>query len=158
MGRFSFPPWSIIIDRRLLQRIGGFDPLIKIYVDVEFSSRLLPATQKLVETFAPFYVYRRRRDSLSAINSRRKAAESLRTLRQTHRNLAPYLVGREDQVAQCLFTYCVQAYPYWTNEHRRTMAEAHRQARRQSVRPLLRRRAEGKVGCAASRLAGGSAR
>jgi glycosyltransferase involved in cell wall biosynthesis len=125
-GTFFVFSQSFMIDRRLFQRIGGFDPAIRIFEDVEFGSRLLPATQKIVETFAPFYVYRRRHNSLRAINSRRKAAESLRTLRQTQRNLAPYLVGREDQVAQHLFTYCVQAYPYWTNEHRRTMAEAYR--------------------------------
>jgi glycosyltransferase involved in cell wall biosynthesis len=123
-GTFFVFSQSFMIDRRVFQRIGGFNPLIKVNVDVEFSSRLLPATQSLVETFAPFYVYRRRRDSLSAINSRRKAAESLRTLRQTHRNLAPYLVGREDRVAQDLFDRCVEAFPYWTDEHRRTMAEA----------------------------------
>jgi glycosyltransferase involved in cell wall biosynthesis len=125
-GTFFVFSQSLMMDRKLLGNIGGFNPLIMVYEDVEFISRLLPATQKLVETFAPIYIYRRRRDSLSAINSRRKAAESLRTLRQTHRNLAPYLVGREDQVAQLLFTYCVQAYPYWTHEHRRTMTEAHR--------------------------------
>ena len=100
---FTFSLWSFMIDRKLFQRIRGFDPLIKVFEDVEFISRLLPATHKVVETFAPFYVYRRRRNSLSAINSRRKAAESLRTLRQRHRNLAPYLVGHEDQVAQDLF-------------------------------------------------------
>jgi glycosyltransferase involved in cell wall biosynthesis len=125
-GTLSVGTWAFMIDRRLFQRIRGFDPTIEIFEDVEFISRLLPATQRVVETFAPFYVYRRQPNSSSAVNSRRKAAETLRTLRQTHRNLAPYLVGREDQVAQLLFTYCVQAYPYWTHEHRRTMAEAHR--------------------------------
>ena len=79
-----------------------------------------------METFAPYYIYRRRRDSLSAITSRRTAAQKLHTLRQTHRNLAPYLIGCEDQVAQSLFSYCVQAYPYWTNEHRLAMTEARR--------------------------------
>jgi glycosyltransferase involved in cell wall biosynthesis len=125
-GTFFVFSQSFLIHRKLFQRIGGFDPLIKVSVDVEFISRLLPATEKMVETFAPFYVYRRRRDSLSAITSRRKAAEKLHALRTMHRNLAPYLVGCEDQVAQLLFTYCVQAYPYWTDEHRRTMTEAHR--------------------------------
>jgi hypothetical protein len=125
-GTFFVFSQSFMIDRRLFQRIKGFDPLIKVAVDVEFISRLLPATQRLVETFTPFYVYRRRRDSLSAITSRRKAAEKLRTLRQTHRNLAPYLIGCEAQIAQSLFNYCVQDYPYWTNDHRRAMAEAYR--------------------------------
>src|SRR5262249_1176219 len=89
-GTFFVFSQSLMMDRNLLGTIGGFNPLIVVYEDVEFISRLLPATQKLVETFAPIYIYRRRRNSLSAINSRRKAAESLRTLRQTHRNLAQY--------------------------------------------------------------------
>jgi glycosyltransferase involved in cell wall biosynthesis len=124
-GSFFVFAQSLIMSRRLFEQTRGFDPLIKVYEDVEFLSRLLPTTQHLVETFTPIYVYRRRRDSLSAIGSRRKAAESLRTLRQALRNLAPYLVGREDHVAQLLFNYCVQVYPYWTDEHRRTMGEAY---------------------------------
>jgi glycosyltransferase involved in cell wall biosynthesis len=123
-GTFYLSPWSIMIDRRLFQRIGGFDPLIQIYEDVEFSSRLLTATPTLLETFAPFYVYRRRRAGSSAINSRQKATAALGMLRQTHRNLEQYLA--EDQIAQGLFFFCVNAYPYWTPEHRRAMAEARR--------------------------------
>ena len=125
-GTFFVFSQSFVIDIRLLRRIGGFDACMEVFEDVEFISRLLPATPGLVETFAPFYVYRRRRGSLSAINSRRKAAASLRTLRRTHNNLAPYLVGRDDRVAQHLFSYCVQAYPYWTREHGLAIAEARR--------------------------------
>jgi glycosyltransferase involved in cell wall biosynthesis len=123
---FTFSIWSFMIDRKLFQRIKGFNPLIKIFEDVEFISRLLPATHKVVETSAPFYVYRRRHHSSSAINSRWKAAEALRMLRQWHQNLAPYLVGHEERIEQDIFTYCVQAYPYWTREHSRAMEEARR--------------------------------
>jgi glycosyltransferase involved in cell wall biosynthesis len=125
-GNFLVFSQSLFINRSLFAQTAGFDPLIKVREDVEFLSRLLPSAQKLVETSAPIYVYRRRRDSLSAVNSRQKAAETLRSLRQTLRNLAPYLVAREERVAQLLFNNCVEAYPYWTDEHRRTIAEAYR--------------------------------
>jgi hypothetical protein len=33
------------------------------------------------------------------------------------------LIGNEERIEQDFFTYCVQAYPYWTDEHYRTMEE-----------------------------------
>ncbi len=122
--RFFVSAWAFLIPRQLLSAIGGFDETIKVWEDVDFLSRLLPACQTLIETFEPYYVYRRTPNSLSAINSAGKAVEILRTLRQTHRNLAHYLCGREVWQAQSLFSTCVQVYPYWTAEHRLAMAEA----------------------------------
>ena len=117
---------AFLVPRELLRVIDGFDENIRVAVDVEFFTRLLLACHTLVETFEPYYVYRRLPNSLSAINSCRKAGELLRALRQSHRNLAPYLSGREASVAQTLFDVCVQVYPYWTSEHRLAMAEARR--------------------------------
>jgi hypothetical protein len=117
---------AFLIPRPTLQSIGGFDESLQVSVDVEFFSRLLPVCRTLVETFVPYYIYRRLPGSLSAINSRQKATAQLRALRQAQRNLAPYLCGREEWVAQSLFDFCVKAYPYWTHEHRLAMAEARR--------------------------------
>jgi glycosyltransferase involved in cell wall biosynthesis len=117
---------AFLIPRFILEAIGGFDESLQVSEDFEFFSRLLPACQTVVETFESCYVYRRTPHSLSAINSRRKADETLRTLRKTHCNLAPYLRDRERCRAQSLFSTCVHVYPYWTNEHRLAMAEARR--------------------------------
>ena len=95
---------AFLISRPILQAIGGFDETLRVSEDVEFFSRLLPACHTLVETFEPYYVYRRIPNSLSAINSRRKAEGTLHALQQTHRNLAPYLCGREVWRAQSLFS------------------------------------------------------
>ncbi len=125
-GTFFTFSQSFLIERSLYQRIGGFNPEVKVSEDVEFITRLLPAVRNFAETFSAFYVYRRRMNSLSSINSRLKATEALRSLRMAHHNLSPYLNGREGHIAQSLFSLCVQDYPYWTQEHHRAMAEARR--------------------------------
>jgi glycosyltransferase involved in cell wall biosynthesis len=125
-GRFFAFVHGFLIPRSILQSVGGFDESIKMTEDVEFLTRLLPSCRSIVETFETFYIYRRTPRSLSAIDSRQKATEKLRALRQSHRNLAPYLCGRETWIAQSLFNYCAEAYPYWTSDHRAAMAEARR--------------------------------
>jgi glycosyltransferase involved in cell wall biosynthesis len=124
--RFYVFSQAFLITRSIFNTIGGFDEDILVSEDVEFFSRLLPACRILVETFEPYYVYRRVPHSLSAINSAQKALATLHALRQSHRNLGPYLVGREMWVAQSLFDSCVGAYPYWTDDHRKAMSEARR--------------------------------
>ena len=124
--RFFIGVCCMIVRREALLASGGFDESIIVAQDVEFLPRLLLACHTLVETFELCQVYRRVPNSLSVVDLRRKAAGKLRAVRQSHRNLAPYLAGREASVAQTLFDVCVHVYPYWTGEHRLAMAEARR--------------------------------
>jgi glycosyltransferase involved in cell wall biosynthesis len=125
-GTFFVFSQAMIINRNLYQKIGGHDPLIHTANDVEFISRLLPATKIFAEALAPIYVYRRRHNSMSAITSRRRAGEMLGSIRKYHRNLAPYVAGHEEQLAQSLFRCCAQCYPFWTDDHRLAVLEARR--------------------------------
>ena len=135
-----------MIDRKLFQRIRGFDPTYKNLrrCRVHFTATTCNTEGSgdicsiLCLSKTPQQFHRNRFASGRPPKRFARCVSGIKISRRTWS-------ATRNGLHRILFTYCVQAYPYWTHEHHRTMREVRRQRGGKPVRPFLRRGPKAKL-------------